>query len=235
MDIVYILGSGSTWQDNEIRYSLRSVEQNVKDLGNVFVVGEKPDWLQNIIHIACPDSYGIKWRNAYTKISLVCKNSELSDEFLLMNDDFFILKPIMASEYPYYFSSVLTQAGSIAKAKFLTTPEKLASHVSFYGKMVRNFSVHRPIRYDKNKFLAMPKLDLAMTGFSVRGFYGNYYGLPAIQCRDITLSPLMKETDYDKATDNRTDISIFSETARTASFQNWIKSKFPLPSRFEKV
>lgn len=235
MDIVYILGSGSTWENNEIRFSLRSVEKNVKDLGNVFVVGEKPEWLQNVVHIPCTDSFGIKWRNAYKKIGLVCENPALASEFLLMNDDFFILKPIVGSEYPYYYSCVLTQAGSIAKARFITTPEQVASHVSFRGKSVRNFSVHRPIRYNKEKFLAMPKLDLTMTGFSVRSFYANYYNVPGINCKDTNISPNMIISQIEKMTAERTDISIFSDTARRPVFQNWIRQQFPTPSRFEIV
>jgi hypothetical protein len=234
MDIVYILGTGSTWNDNEIRFSLRSVEKNVKDFGRVFIVGELPVWLKNVEHIVCPDAFGIKWRNAYTKILKVCWEEKLSDDFLLMNDDFFIFKEIVASEYPYYFSSVLSKDASYNKAKFMTTPQKTASVLPRRVENVRNFAVHRPCRFNKKKYLEMPRFDLNMTGFSPRSFYCNFYNVPGVQCTDITLSPLLAEKDFEKVIANRTDISIFSNTARSLIFQNWIRKKFPEPSRFEK-
>jgi hypothetical protein len=56
IDVVYPLGTGSVWQDNELRYSLRSLEKNFPDLGRVYVVGHKPDWLGNVEHIPFGDS-----------------------------------------------------------------------------------------------------------------------------------------------------------------------------------
>ena len=40
MDVVYILGKGSVWKDNEIRYSLRSIEKHLTGFDRVFIVGQ---------------------------------------------------------------------------------------------------------------------------------------------------------------------------------------------------
>ena len=234
MDLLYILGSGTVWDNNEIRFSLRSAEKNIKDLEKVFIVGEKPDWLQNIEHLPLADLYKIKWRNAYAKVSRACMSPFLSADFLLMNDDFFILKPITGADYPFYFSSILTKNASYYKTKFLTTPQQTATLLPLHVKDVRNFAVHRPVRFNKQKYLDMPRFDLAMTGFSPRSFYCNFYGVPGVQCADKTLSPLMTEKDFDRACADRTDISVFSATARSPIFQNWIQKMFPEPSKYEK-
>jgi len=234
MDILYILGTGSVWQDNEIRFSLRSAEKNILDLERVFVVGENPDFLQNIEHIPCPDSYGIKWRNAYTKLLTACKNPNLSEDFLLLNDDFFVLKPIKASDYPFYFSAIFSKNNSFVKARFLTTPQQTATQLPRRIKDVRNFAVHRPVRLNKTKYLAMPRFDLQMTGFSPRSYYCNYYDVPGVQCADINLSPRLSAAQFEKISAERTDMSIFSDTARSPIFRQWIFDKFPEPSRFEK-
>jgi hypothetical protein len=55
MDLVYVLGSGSRWGDNELRYSLRSVEKHLKGYNNVYLVGDKPDWVRNVTHIPKQD------------------------------------------------------------------------------------------------------------------------------------------------------------------------------------
>ena len=44
MDIVYILGNGSKFNNEEIRYSLRSLEKFV-NFDRVFIVGECPKFL----------------------------------------------------------------------------------------------------------------------------------------------------------------------------------------------
>jgi hypothetical protein len=238
MDILYILGTGSTWKDNELRYSLRSVEKNIVDSGNVFIVGEKPDWLQNVYHISFPDAYQKKWCNVYSKLTRACKSPALSSDFLLFNDDFFILQPIKAENYPFYFSSIMATQNSFLKTKVLTTPEIIASLMPKSHGPVRNFSVHRPVRINKKKYAEMPQPDLTMAGYCGRNYYCNFYNVPGIQCPDVNISPNMTISQIERLVANRTDISIFSDTARRPSFQEWINKKFPSPSTptlFEKI
>jgi hypothetical protein len=234
MDLLYILGTGSVWENNEIRYSLRSVEKNVLDLGKVFVVGECPDWLTNIEHISCPDAYNIKWRNGYTKILKGCECPDLSEDFLLMNDDFFILKPIRACDYPYYVVGEIKSQSSFFKADFLTSPVATKKSLPFSGHSVLNYAVHRPMRINKKEYLEMPRADLKMRGFSPRTFYGNYYNKPAKMVKDINLTPLSSEKVFDEAVKERREIGIFSATAKSKVFREWIHKKFPNPSKYEK-
>ena len=234
MDIVYILGSGSVWENNELRYSLRSVAKNISDVGKIFIVGEFPEWLQNVTHIPCPDTYKTKWRNAYTKVLLACENPNLSDDFLLMNDDFFVLKPIEAESYPYYFSSVIHKTKGYRHARFLTSPILTANFLKLRSGNFFSFAVHRPIRLNKNLYLNMPRPDLSMAGFSPRSLYGNYYNVHGVKCFDKTLTPLSNQNRIESIIGDRTDIGIFSETARSSIFRKWINSKFPEPSPYEK-
>lgn len=37
MDILYVIGRGSKWENNELRYSLRSLEKNGINVGNIFI------------------------------------------------------------------------------------------------------------------------------------------------------------------------------------------------------
>ena len=223
MDLVYILGTGTTWQNNEIRYSLRSVEKNVSDLGNVFVVGEFPEWLQNIIYIPAADPYGQKWRNAYHKISEACRDERLSEEFLLMNDDFFIFKEITSENYPYYYKGSLPSFRKKNWGRFLAQKN-----------MAMDYGVHRPFRYEKQKFLNLAKIEIWYDCFPLRSFYGNFYKVGGVRCKDKNLTPLSNEKVFDFNIKDRTDMGIFSVTAKNPTFRRWIDKKFPEKSRFEK-
>ena len=162
MDIVYILGTGSVWQNNEIRFSLRSVDKNISDVGKVFVVGERPAFLKNIIHIPCRDPYTVYWKNAYAKTALVCKDPRLSDDFLFMNDDFFIFKPIKAEDYPYYYNKNFPRENNLNHAYFSAIRRAIAKRGVQPPGEVHNFAVHRPVRYNKKLYLDMPIINICL-------------------------------------------------------------------------
>ena len=79
IDVVYKLGLNPDWGNyEELRHSLRSL-CNFENLGNVFIVGQKPDWIQEVIHIPALDSYKRnKDANLINKLILACSNPLLS-------------------------------------------------------------------------------------------------------------------------------------------------------------
>src|SRR4051812_35587008 len=105
MDILIPLGRGSSWQNNELRYALRSVEKHLSGYDNIFIVGEKPDWIQNITHIPFEDKpgYGNRDRNIFNKILAGIKDERLSYEFMFMSDDHFFTADFSATRFPYYY------------------------------------------------------------------------------------------------------------------------------------
>lgn len=88
MDIVYICRDGD---NEELRYSIRSVVKNLKH-DNIWVVGGKPDWyIGNHIPVY---QNSRKYDNARKNLKVVSLSDEISENFILMNDDFFIMKPM---------------------------------------------------------------------------------------------------------------------------------------------
>jgi hypothetical protein len=90
MDVVYILRE---WYSDclELRYSLRSLE-NIEHW-KVFFIWWCPWWAKNIVHIKAADPYQVKSLNALHKIKIACSDERISDDFILMNDDFYITRP----------------------------------------------------------------------------------------------------------------------------------------------
>lgn len=105
VDIVIPLGVGSLWQDNELRFCLRSISKYLTDYGQIFIIGDCPDFIQNIIHIPATDSIfrKDKDRNIFNKLMIACEQNEISESFLFMNDDHYLLSDLVASEIPYYY------------------------------------------------------------------------------------------------------------------------------------
>lgn len=100
IDVVYPLGHGSKWQNNEIRYSIRSFKKHFKDLRNIVVVGEKPIWMKGVVHIPHPDAPGMnKDGKILKKITAACKDSRVSENFILCSDDTFINRDLSFDDF----------------------------------------------------------------------------------------------------------------------------------------
>lgn len=91
-DVVYIVKNGD---DNvDLKYSLRSLDKfcNFK---NVWIVGYKPSWVQNVNYLATDQSDDNKWFNSRKNLKAACENKGITDDFILMNDDFVAIRPII--------------------------------------------------------------------------------------------------------------------------------------------
>lgn len=90
MDVVYVCKDG---ENPELKYSLRSL-RNV-DHGKVWIFGGAPVWINE-------DTVNVRkrrqsvWPYASTRahIQAACNDPEVSDPFLLWNDDFFAMRPV---------------------------------------------------------------------------------------------------------------------------------------------
>lgn len=90
MDVVYILKKGGGSYD-ELRYSLRSLKN--LDHERVFIVGGLPGWATGVTHIGTPKG-ATKWLDAAGNQKAACLSPEISDPFILMNDDFFVMSRV---------------------------------------------------------------------------------------------------------------------------------------------
>lgn len=211
MDVVYILGKGSLSDDKELKYSIRSLHKNMLDMGAVYVVGEKPKTAPLAKHIPAEDKYPKKWQNMLHKVNLACQDSQITDDFLLMNDDFFMLEPFMGSEFPFY----RTKTGDGGP------------------NGTNNFSVHCPIRINKDWFSKMP-LDPDMKGdFSPRSFYCNFYRAPSTPTEDHILRIGKGMKTIDEQLDKKPWFSIGNNAMLSTEFLEFLTSEYPAPSTTE--
>lgn len=211
MDVLYILGKGSLAENEEIRYSVRSLEQHMLDLGNVFIVGENPGILPNAIQIECEDPHTKAWRNMLLKLRTACAIEGLSEEFILMNDDFFLLAPVSGEEFPFY----AVENGNGGSSGAL------------------DFGVHAPIKIKKEWLLNMPLLPDASGSFSVRSFYGNFYKAPPTYTKDHIMRAGEGLPSFDEQSEKWDWFSIDDAMMLNPEFISWLQSKFPEPSSFE--
>lgn len=234
IDLVYILGKGSRWHNNEIRFSLRSAEKNFK-FRNVVIIGELPDWARNVIHIPAEDLFRNKLQNARTKYLAACNDQRISKDFILMNDDFFFLKPI--KKIPYYSRGTVNRQIDIHQTKggyYYESMKRTKARIQNLGftEEVMDFEVHAPIVFNKEKL----KNVISVVGGEhiclLRTCYGN------LQDVDFEVVGDFKSGDvgnfYKQIKKGRGFLSISDSMVISDEFRKWIWETFPDPSKYEE-
>lgn len=89
MDLVIPLVSQKDTDNSELRYLLRSAEKHFQNLGNIVLIGYKPKWFTNGLHMDASDPFkhGNKDANIILKLEDAVKWKEVSDPFVWSADD----------------------------------------------------------------------------------------------------------------------------------------------------
>ena len=89
VDIIIPLGSGSRFNNRELRFALRSIERFVPKVRNIYIATDNPPkWLQNVTIVNVPDKHKHnKDANLFDKILAVCKTTDIGEYFLVWSDD----------------------------------------------------------------------------------------------------------------------------------------------------
>lgn len=234
IDILYILGTGSKWDNNELRYSLRSLEKYGKNVGRVFVSGSNPGFLStNVVYTDIPD-IDIFSVNHWYKVSETFKKTDISDNCLYMMDDIFFNKEVDCENYPYYYKSELKPKYSVDR-RYNSCLINTYNILSEKGLTVKNFGVHCPIIYNRKQFLNMDLQQYRkLYGFvSPRSFYCNYYGVSGIQRSDIKIKALSGGEKEIDGIIKDVDCWSIGDSAIQQGVSEYLNKKFSEKSKYE--
>jgi hypothetical protein len=234
-DIVIPLGDGSTAEDNELRFALRSVSKHYPNHGSVYIIGRKPAWVRNVCHIKATDAPGMqhKERNIMNKILLACKG-DVTREFLFMNDDHFIARPLQS--VPYLYQQSLKES-----------IDSRSSHDHYYyslgntlnalrGRNVKtlNYDIHTPIIYDKKEFprvMGWYNWDIAY-GYVIKSLYANSVRIQGEQQTDLKINERLNCFQLEKRINGRQFFSI-GDRAIGPDLFIYLNYLYPNKSEFE--
>lgn len=227
MDCVYLCRPGI---NEELRYSLRSVAENLPH-NNVWVVGGKPNWYTHN-HIPVRDVSN-KFENIKNCLRAAVNSEEISEDFIMMNDDFFVIKPVE--------TFVNYHGGSLAKK---VEEYSLLSPGSYYSKLLKNTLRHLvkkgyqdPIDYDIHLPIAMNKTNLRISldePYLERSVYGNMFGIEAVEAKDVKIytNGRMLTRSHDYANSDSPFVSS-SDVSFNKLYADLLRDMFPYPSIYE--
>jgi len=237
LDILIPLGKGSRWQDNELRYCLRSIEKSLVGVGNIFIVGECPEWLTGVIHIPFSDvpGYGYRDKNIFLKIMAGCEDKRLSDDFLFMNDDHYLLQNFIIEEFPYFNQGLLKDKinsmgdGIPYKKVLVNTYDAMRRH-----HWLLDFDVHCPIIYNKKRFaLSFPEIkSWPDYGFAIKSMYCNKNGIEGIACEDLKFRDKLTAGQIKVVLQGRSFFSI-GDRCLHGEMKQVLEELYPIKSKYE--
>jgi hypothetical protein len=178
MDLVYICRSG---ENEELRYSIRSAVKNLPH-DKIWVVGGKPHWYTgNYIQV---DQTRNKYGNARRNLKALAESNEISESFVLMNDDFYILNKI--DSVPYMHAKTLDEKIRIREDLFSGNSynKLLRETIRVVSRKVDgpilDYELHVPMVMEKKKLLQV----LDFMGLW-RSTYGNLFDVGGIEITDV--------------------------------------------------
>lgn len=227
MDLVYICRDG---ENEELRYSIRSAVKNLPH-SKIWVVGGKPDWYGgNFIPVK---QSGSKYSNVRNILEEIKNNNLISNKFILMNDDFFIIRPIKKLK-KFHGGSLQSKVELHQDLAMRSAYTSLLQQT--YMRLIK-MGIKNPLDYDIHVPMEMSRKGLgeAMKGNSLwRSAYGNIFAIGGRRIDDVKVydSGPLKSKSYDFATLKydfiSTDDSSFELVKDTILAQ-----MFPEPSGYE--
>lgn len=232
MDYVYICRDG---ENEELRYSIRSVIKNGIP-GTIWVVGSKPKWYSgNFIDVAQNKS---KYDNATNNLKAIIQSKKISNSFILMNDDFFIIKKInkINQYHGESFSKKIDLYNNLAE--FSSYTERLNNTFD----MLRSMGHEDPIDYELHVPMVMQKRKLEeilpiiiKKNVLWRTMYGNKYSIKGKTIFDVKVyvnGPLATR----KINFINQDCPYISSDDHSfqAILHFYLDGMFPYPSEYEK-
>lgn len=182
MDVVYLIKNSQ--YNEELIYSLRSLVNLPHD--RVFLVGGCPCEIDGTkVQAVRLNQTGDKFKNTQNNLKFACEYVGISEDFILMNDDFFILKPIKdpATELNLCRGTILSVLTELRKrhgqdSPYMASMAQTMVYLQDLGyKEPLSYELHTPMVINKNKFLSVfsaPYIKSIRPGHQ-RSLYGNMF------------------------------------------------------------
>jgi hypothetical protein len=237
MDVVYVLGTGSQWKDNELRYSLRSVEKHLKNYNRIFIVGEIPPWIRNVVAVKCRVDESQKERNIKEKIEKAC-TTDVSEDFIFNNDDHFLMQDMDARTFPNYCGSksLMKEAdGRHPHKPYTSSIWNTANALTWKNFPTVYFDVHTPIIYNKITFPAvMGMYDWKVPYcYIIKSIYCNSLNKAGQVIADCKIDEPLPVTKLQEILKGRPMFSI-GDSGLTVAMKSLIESMYPEKSKYEE-
>jgi len=217
--------------NEELRNSIRAVME-FNPNATIWVVGGSPSWyVGNFIPVL---KRGDSYTNQRKNLAEIARRSEIPEDIIIMNDDFFFKK--RADVFVYYVWRTLDErvrqyAKHGISSRYTRHLAVLASYCKNYSKNPLDFELHVPMPIKKSQLGP-----IVSTAIMWRSNYGNCFlnDYPVVSIEDVKFYNDEKHRfkEYDFFSNK---YPFFSTTDKSFFFakEQYLAERFPNPTEFE--
>ena len=223
MDVVYPYKR--TVDEFELRYSLRSLINMPHD--RVIIAGDKPRMLSDAAEWAGAIPHHDRFRSSTINILAAVKQGGIEGDFIVMNDDMFILEPWSfrhehRGTIDEYVASAAAKGGYRRRAEH--TRDILLAHGVAEPLF---FGLHTSTIYDASRLIDLVT-KFKGERYLLRTLYHNLFPAPANRRDDVKVRQWTGDLPAHDV------LSVSDMCAFDLRFRDWISARFPDPSPYEK-
>ena len=228
MDFVYICRRGV---NEELRYSIRSVVHHFPD-AKIWVVGEAPDWYTgNIIPVVQNKD---KYFNAQRNLLAITDSEEIPENFIYMNDDFYIIKPVKEIEFyngGLFMTKLRKYSDRVPRSSYTRRLSLTLRNLRRMGfKNPLDYELHIPMPVEKSKLKRAISYNVLW-----RSIYGNMNNVGGIETEDVKVYLDLNNNPHSYNFEKGTSPFLSTEDRAFPHVKGEVLEKlFPHPSPYEK-
>lgn len=233
-DIVYFVKECPN--NEELRYSIRSVVENFP-YNSIWFYGGCPTTLEPDHMVRVEQRGSRKWEKVRNMMLEACKNDNLTEDFWLFNDDFFVLKPMPNGIEPR-FDGTLTSKIERVEANHGGSPSEWTNNLRHLretlqkaGKGEKNYAIHVPLLVNRRKMREV--LEKYPDEPMMRALYGNYWEIGGVEVLDPKLAEQYNKglADWLREMDV---VSTSDESFLSGDIGGWLRGRFGIKSKYER-
>ena len=228
-DVVYVCRPGD--DNEELRYSLRSL-RNLPH-GKVWIAGYCPVWVSAEVQRIAVPARASKHDHALASLIAAMDHPEVSDPFLMFNDDFYVMRAM--EKVPVLHNGPLLQVieDHAKGSSYREAMEKTAAILQTDHSLedLRGYEIHAPMEFEKVGLGLALSLGAKIPRLQYRTVYGNLMNVGGTQCSDVKVYRQTKGHEY-------RNWSLLSTSDRTFKFHpvgRYIREQFSEVSPYEKA
>lgn len=225
-DIVYVVRRGHS--NEELRYSLRSLV-NLPH-GRVWIAGFVPQWTRRIGRIDVIQKR-TKYLNSTGNLRAACEHPRVAEEFLLFNDDFFVMHPFdrMPVLHRGPIQPVIDHYRRLDAGPYVEGMEQTRQLLARLGHPdPLSYELHVPLPIRRQQMLEALDVGHSIPVLHKRTLYGNLAGLGGSQSTDFKVTAV-DDSEYREWPFVSTLDWMFEREA----VGRFIRGRFPHPSPYE--
>lgn len=187
----------------ELELSIESLKNIDCWNGAIYIVGDDPKLDIDYTYLPIAHDWGKKSHNRFNdEICAYLTGAELIGDFIMMADDFFILKPWVLERHNR--GSLSSHIASRAyRDRYARQLERTQDFLTSHNKDTLSYELHIPMLIKSQQLLEVINIiPHNANGVFIRSVIGNWFDEPSTYLEDTKRKPLTEETVIHSSQDN---------------------------------